>query len=149
LLKSRTGAASTRFSDKENDMTKKQLALVALATVITAAAMGIFAADTKSRPAETKSLEMTGSVKSIDAKARTVVVDTGGATDTFKLASTATIDQQSSHKALSLDQLKVGDRVQLHYSMSGTDRLASKVEVLPVSQASTSSHPKPGTPKTK
>jgi len=106
----------------------------------------VFAADTK--PAD-KPLNMTGSVKSIDAQARTIVLEQGGKTDTFKLASTATIDNQNTHKPITLDQLKVGERVQVHYTMSGADRMASKVEVLPVSQASTSSHPKPGTPKTK
>jgi len=125
-------------------MRRKQLAIFGL--LMLALATMVFAADTK--PAD-KPLNMTGSVKSIDAQARTIVLEQGGKTDTFKLASTATIDNQNTHKPITLDQLKVGERVQVHYTMSGADRMASKVEVLPVSQASTSSHPKPGTPKTK
>ena len=58
-------------------MRRNQLAILGLAVLVTAAT--VFAA-------ETKPLEMTGSVKAIDAKARTVSIDTGSATDTFKIA---------------------------------------------------------------
>ena len=121
-------------------MRRNHLAILGLAVLVAGATA--FAA-------ETKPLEMTGNVKAIDVKARTVSIDTGSATDTFKLASSVAIDQQSTHKALTLDQLKVGDRVQVHYTMSGQDRMASRLDVLPTSQAANTppSTPRPGTTK--
>jgi len=83
-----------------------------------------------------KSHEATGTVKSIDAKTRAVVVDTGSASETFTLEASATIEQSSPHKALTLADLKPGQRVQLHYAMNGPTRTVSRLEVLPDRMAS-------------
>jgi len=81
-------------------------------------------------------------VKSIDAKNRTIVVDTGSATESFKLESSAAIEQSSPHKMLAFADLKTGERVQVYYTMSGSSRLASKLEVLPVKTAANIEKPK-------
>jgi len=114
----------------------RKMMVGALVGSVLLAAAATFAAE----PA--KSHEATGTVKSIDAKARTVVLDTGSATETFLLSSYALIEQSSPHKTLSLNDLKVGERVRVDYTMNGNDRRASKVEVLETKVASASTKPK-------
>jgi hypothetical protein len=115
-------------------MRKAMFGVLALAVLF--ASVAAFAAS----PA--KSQEISGTVKSIDTKNRTVVVDTGSATETFKLESWAAIEQSNPHKALTFADLKTGERVQVHYTMNGSSRLASKLEVLPQGVASNTGKPK-------
>lgn len=100
---------------------------LAIAITLTLAVVSAMAAPA----AAAKNQEATGTLKSIDSAARTIVVDTSSGTHTFKLEAKAAIMEEVGSKNLTLSALKTGERVRVAYTTSGKDMLASKLWVLP------------------
>jgi len=90
-----------------------------------------------------KNHETIGTVASIDAAHRTLVIDNGTVREAMELEAGAAILTEATGKSLTLEQLKVGERVKAEFTLVGSDRMVSKLEVLPAHEHARLTEPKP------
>jgi len=91
-----------------------------------------------------------GKVKSVDAKTMTVVVQNGEDSKSFIVGHDVTMMRQGAPRdKVAFADLKAGERILVHYTMTGTTMTASKMELLPAQTAAvTQPATKPSATKT-
>jgi len=75
----------------------------------------------------TKYTRMHGDVDSVDSAGGTFTVKHGGESSTFKTDSSTKF--KGAGKTITLADLKPGDDVRVSYTVSGTDKMAARVDV--------------------
>jgi hypothetical protein len=74
-----------------------------------------------------KYTRMHGDVESVDSAGGTFTVKHGGESSTFKTDSSTKF--KGAGKTITLADLKAGDDVRVSYTMSGSDKMAARVDV--------------------
>ena len=85
--------------------------------------------------------EASGTVKFVDPRAMMLTLDTYAGLESFKVGESPSITGSSGRK-LRLADLKAGEHVRVHYTVSGKERRVSTIELLseqPVTAAATGS----------
>jgi Cu/Ag efflux protein CusF len=74
-----------------------------------------------------KQQEITGEISSVDAAANTVTIKHKSASMTFAVAKDAKFASGGQHVNLNVSNLKVGDRVTVHYTDEGGKKIAHRI----------------------
>lgn len=98
-----------------------------LSALAVAGTGGAFAAPTKSQAAATAQT-VVGEISAVNAQSMTFSVKTKDQTENFTLAKQASLISQG--KTIHLADLKVGERVEVSYTLDGAARRASSVHVV-------------------
>ncbi|HTQ79308.1 MAG TPA: DUF5666 domain-containing protein [Thermoanaerobaculia bacterium] len=85
------------------------------------------AASAKTSDSKAKYHRVHGTVDSVDATAQSFVVKHGNSTSTFKTDSSTKF--KGAGKDITFGDIKVGDKIRVSYTESGSDKTASRVDV--------------------
>ena len=100
------------------------LAMAALAFTVPARAEGTNTPPAK--PEKPKSHQFTGVIESVDAKAGTLALKQRDDVKTFKTTAKTKVSTEEKKEA-ELADLKVGDKVVVHYIKDGDDMIAQRI----------------------
>ncbi|HRC85010.1 MAG TPA: hypothetical protein PK413_05320 [Thermoanaerobaculia bacterium] len=111
---------------------KTKLTVLVAALALVAFTLPSLAATGSAKPAAAPSAHAAktavGELATIDAAAKSLSVKVKGKTDSFTLAPNATITMNG--KPAQISDLKVGEKVEVTYTVQGTSMVASNVTVL-------------------
>jgi Cu/Ag efflux protein CusF len=107
--------------------------VIALAGAILGLVQTTRAEDTTKKSDKPKKTQATGEITAVDAKANTVTIKHKTASMTFTLAPDVKFGSGGENVNLNLSNLKVGDKVTIHYSEDGGKMIAHKIGQVDVS----------------
>jgi Cu/Ag efflux protein CusF len=101
--------------------------VIALAGVVLGFAQTARAQDSAKKAEKPKEHQATGTITAVDVKAGTVTIEHKKESKTFSVAPDVKFGSEGEKVKMSIAELKVGDKVTIHYTEDGSKMIAHKI----------------------